>query len=67
MDYMKVTLHSDAIERFEKIFYRLIDEGWPHPMESLSYESEQFYRDLLTAIQDLDIIHLRIDTEYMEF
>ncbi len=67
MELMKVILHSDAIERFEKIFYRLVDERWPHPMKSLSYESEQFYLDFFTTIQDLDIIHLSIDTDRMEF
>ncbi len=67
MDYMKVTLHSDAIERFEKIFDRLIDERWPHPFQDLTNGGEEFYRDFLTAIQDLDIIHLSIDTKYMEF
>lgn len=61
MEYMKVTLHSDVKERFEKIYPELIES------EPAGWYNKQIFLDFLTVIQELDTIQLLVYDRTMDF
>ncbi len=54
MELMKVTLHSDVIERFEKIFPELLEKGFFHPNTMSNSRIKEDYHNLLMFITELD-------------
>ncbi len=54
MELMKVTIHSDVIERFERIFPGLLEKGFFHPNTMSNSRIKEDYHNLLMFIRELD-------------